>query len=356
MSAIEPTEILDPQKVDLTHNSAYAQDPEPGGATLEHLTPPGALATLPELLKFTDRWLTNRRLSDLTRAAYRADLEHYLTWCQTQGHRPLEVRFTHVNDYARHLEVDLSPRTVARALSAISSWYKFLVRLEAIPRNPLDGVDRPRIDTDDTTTVGFSAAEAAAIVAAARADEPLGPLCATALAETMVALGARVTELCLARLEDLGYADGHKTLRLERMKNGRKRTRSLPPAAVAAIDAMLEPRPDRDDPAAPLFVDSSGRPLDRHMVYRFVRRAARAANVPSAAKITPHSFRHAWATTARIAGAPLEARQHALGHKDPRTTQGYDRAKLTLDTDPAYLVAAAVADAAARVREDEEHA
>lgn len=355
--ALEPDEILDsPGQDDLAHNPAYAFRGSGGGDALEHITPPGPLATVPELLEFTDRWLDNRRFSELTRASYRRDLDGYLTWCETTGLRPLEVRFTHVNQYARHLEADHSPRTVARALSAISSWYKFLVRLEVVARNPLDGVDRPQVDRDDTTTVGFSAAEAAAIVAAARADEPLGILCATALAETMVALGARVTELCLARLEDLGYADGHRVLRLERMKGGRRRTRPLPPAAVAAIDAMLEARPDRDDPKAPLFVDAAGRSLDRHAVYRFVRRAARAANVPSAAKITPHSFRHAWATTARIAGAPLEARQHALGHKDPRTTQGYDRAKLTLDTDPAYLVAAAVAQEAARVREDGPHA
>jgi site-specific recombinase XerD len=328
-----------------------------GGADPERIAPPGVLATIPELLEFTDRWLANRRLSELTRLAYRRDLEGYLTWCESTGLRPLEARFTHVNKFARNIEAaGLSPSTVARRLSSVSSWYTFLVRLEAVATNPVGGADRPRVDRDDTTTVGFSAAEAAAIVAAARADEPLGPLCATALAETMVALGARVTELCLARLEDLGYADGHRVLRLERMKGGRRRTRPLPPAAVAAIDAMLEARPGRDDPAAPLFVDSSGRPLDRHAVYRFVRRAARAAGIPSAAKITPHSFRHAWATTARVAGASLEARQHALGHKDPRTTQGYDRAKLTLDTDPAYLVAAAVAEAGARVREDGSHA
>lgn len=351
---IEPAEILDPAPVDHAHNSAYASDPVRGSEALDHIDPPRPLATIPELLEFTDHWLANEAFTDLTRAAYRTDLEQYLTWCDQEGHAPLAARFTHINAYARRLESQgRAPATVARKLSAVSSWYDFLLRLGAVSSNPVAATRRPKVDRDDTTTVGFSPAEAAAIVAAARADKPLGPLCATALAETMVALGARVSELCLARLEDLGYADGHRTLRLERMKGGRRRTRPLPPAAVAALDAMLETRPDRDDPAAPLFVDAAGRPLDRHMVYRFVRRAARAANVPSAAKITPHSFRHAWATTARIAGAPLEARQHALGHKDPRTTQRYDRAKLTLDTDPAYLVAAAVAEAAARAGEDD---
>jgi integrase len=77
-------------------------------------------------------------------------------------------------------------------------------------------------------------------------------------------------------------------------------------------------------------------------VLRFVQRIARAAGLSSADRITPHSFRHGWSTIAKERGAPLETRQHALGHADARTTQGYDRAKLVLENDPSYLVAAAV--------------
>lgn len=345
--ALEPDEILPPAQVDLTHNSTYARDTADWGTDLDRVIVPGPAATLPELLEFTDRWLGNRRLSEQTRAAYRTDLEQYLTWCRERGVVPLEARFTHVNAFARYLEAQgRAPSSVGRKLSSVSSWYDFFLKLEAIPRNPAASADRPKIDRDESTTIGFTADEAAAIVRAARADEFIGTLCATALAETMVALGTRVTELCLARVEDLGHQEGHRTLKLERMKGGRKRTRPLPPAASAAVDAMLEARADAADPSAPLFVDKDGRPLDRHMVYRFVRRAARVANVPSAAKITPHSFRHAWSTVARANGASLEERQYALGHKDSRTTQRYDRAKESLDTDPAYRVAAAVAKAA----------
>jgi integrase len=81
-------------------------------------------------------------------------------------------------------------------------------------------------------------------------------------------------------------------------------------------------------------------------VFRFVRRAAYAAGLPAADRITPHSFRHAWATVARERGASLEERQYALGHADPRTTQRYDRARASLDRDPSYLVASAVEDQA----------
>ena len=92
------------------------------------------------------------------------------------------------------------------------------------------------------------------------------------------------------------------------------------------------------------FALRTGCGIDRHTIARFVRRAARAAGLPAAEKITPHSFRHAWATVARERGASLEERQYALGHADPRTTQRYDRARQSLDRDPSYLVAAAVAE------------
>ncbi|GAA2697265.1 tyrosine-type recombinase/integrase [Nonomuraea recticatena] len=323
--------------------------------TLSHQTGhAGTLATIEQLTDFTDAWLRNRDLSANTRDAYRRDVLQYLAWCHSIGLTPVAARWTHINTYARHLETvpahpkspkPLAKRSIARKMSALSSWYAFLHKLDAVPANPVDAADKPKIDRDHTSTVSFTEAEAAAIVAAARTDKHIGPLCAAALAETMVALGARVTELCLTTVGDLGYQEGNHTLALRKMKGGKIRVRSLPPAARAAIETMLTARPGAaaDEP---LFRDRDGRPLDRHMVYRFVRRAARNAGIPAAARITPHSFRHAWAAAARRAGADLEDRQHALGHADPRTTQGYDRASRSLASDPAYLVAAAIAKAA----------
>src|SRR5688500_6817343 len=86
---------------------------------------------------FTDAWLANRRLSAHTRAAYRRDVHQFLHWCAGRDLDPLRASFLHVNAYAPDLEstVDartgkvLAPASVARKLSALSSWYAFLVRL-----------------------------------------------------------------------------------------------------------------------------------------------------------------------------------------------------------------------------------
>jgi len=91
----------------------------------------------------------------------------------------------------------------------------------------------------------------------------------------------------------------------------------------------------------PLLATASGGRLDRHAVFRLVRRVAADAGIPAADRLSPHSLRHAFATTARAEGVALEDVQDAMGHADPRTTRRYDRDRHNLDRDPAYAIWAA---------------
>ncbi|MET0424363.1 MAG: tyrosine-type recombinase/integrase, partial [Actinoplanes sp.] len=109
-------------------------------------------------------------------------------------------------------------------------------------------------------------------------------------------------------------------------------------AAAAALDEYLRVRGDGD---GPLFVTSTGGRMDRHAIFRLVRRLAGEAGIAGADKLSPHSLRHAFATAARGEGVPLEDVQDAMGHADPRTTRRYDRDRHNLDRDPAYTIAAA---------------
>jgi integrase/recombinase XerD len=98
-----------------------------------------------DLDAFTDGWLRNRRLSEHTREAYRRDVGSWLTWCRERDLDPLAATFIHVNAFARDLESTSDPRTgrrltaatVARKLSGLSSWYGFLVKISAVPANPV---------------------------------------------------------------------------------------------------------------------------------------------------------------------------------------------------------------------------
>jgi site-specific recombinase XerD len=309
-------------------------------------------ATVDELTAFTDGWLRNRRLSEHTRAAYRRDVADWLNWCAGHEIDPLRVTFLHVNSYARTLEstVDArtgrprAPSTVARRLSALSSWYGFLVRLDAVAANPVAGADRPRVGRDHSATVGLSPSEVDSLLAAAYRDTGPAAVRNRAVLALLADLGLRVGELVGLDLSDVGYERGHRTIRFTG-KGNRPRRRALAPGTAAALDAYLAQRDNAD--SGPLFVTGTGARLDRHAVFRLVRRLATAAGIAAAALLSPHSLRHAFATTARAEGVPLEDVQDAMGHADPRTTRRYDRDRHNLDRDPSYALWAARARRAA---------
>ncbi|WP_051797128.1 tyrosine-type recombinase/integrase [Catenuloplanes japonicus] len=288
--------------------------------------------------EFTDAWLANRRLSDHTRAAYKRDITGWLAWCDTHAISPLTVTFLQVNAYARELETTLADTTVARKLSAMSSWYDFLTRLQAVPANPVSGADRPHVDRDHSGTVGLTPAEVDALIAAA--ESATGPTAdrTRAVIALLADLGLRVSELCGLDVTDLGYERGHRAVRFTG-KGGKARRRALAPGTAAAVDAYLQSRGTPLD--GPLLVTAGGGRLDRHAVFRLVRQLARDAGIPAWEQLSPHSLRHAFATTARAEGVPLEDVQDAMGHADPRTTRRYDRDRHNLDRDPAYAIWAA---------------
>ncbi|MFI7373057.1 tyrosine-type recombinase/integrase [Actinoplanes sp. NPDC049668] len=296
----------------------------------------GALAVGGSAEEFTEAWLGNRRLSAHTRDAYRRDVAAWLAWCAARDLDPLRASFLDVNAYARGLEArPLAPASVARKLSGLSSWYDFLAKLRAVEANPVGGADRPPVSRDHSATVGLSPEEVDALLTAAEAGT--GPAAARNLAVValLADLGLRVGELVGLDVADLGVERGHRSVRFVG-KGGRPRRRVLTPYAAAALDAYLAGRVD-----GPMFVTASGARVDRHSVFRLVRRLAREAGIEGWARLSPHSLRHAFATTARAEGVPLEDVQDAMGHADPRTTRRYDRDRHNLDRDPAYTIAAA---------------
>jgi integrase len=193
--------------------------------------------------------------------------------------------------------------------------------------------------------VGLTPQEVDALLAAAEADT--GPTAArnrTALA-LLADLGLRVGELVSLDIADVGYERGHRSVRFVG-KGGRPRRRALTPGTGNALDAYLAARAATQGVpviglTGPLLVTSTGARIDRHAVFRLVRKLARVAGIPAAERLSPHSLRHAFATTARSEGVPLEDVQDAMGHADPRTTRRYDRDRHNLDRDPAYAIWAA---------------
>lgn len=267
--------------------------------------------------------------SEHTRRAYRADLAQWAAWLADHDVPLLAVARGHVDAFSAGLAaLGAAPATIARKVAAISSFYGYAADENVLPANPAARARRPAIDPDYSPTHGLDVSEARALITAADADGPRSSAIVRVLLET----GMRVSELAAALIENLGAERGHRYITITR-KGGREQKLALPPTAAHAVGTATAGRA-----AGPVIVTRTGKPMASSEIYRTVRRLARQAGITK--KITPHSLRHAYATLALDAGVPLRDVQTDLGHRDPRTTRRYDRARERLDRSGAYRVAA----------------
>lgn len=313
--------------------------------------PAFAAPTPTRLAELTTMWLSRQR-SAHTRTAYRRDLWQWGDWCAATGRNPLTARAADLDAWIVEQRATgargrpAAESTIARRLSAVASWYDYLLVNTAadpeplISHNPAQAAARPRIDPDDSNTVGLDRPEADRLLAQARADS----LTSHAVILLLLVAGLRVGSAIDARIEDLGTDRGHRVLNLT-VKGGRRRRVPLPPVLAHAIDEMLT---GRGGPAqGPLFVTPSGLPIYELYVYRLIRRLARRAGLASADVLSPHSLRHTAITEILDAtGGDLRRAQDFAGHADPRTTRRYDRRRDQLDNHGAYLLAGRFGDGA----------
>jgi len=309
--------------------------PSPTGLAAATAAAPRVPERLDTLDGLAAGWLL--RFGPNTRAAYGTDLRRWLTWCTTVGVDPLRAGLHHADAYARTLtEIPdprsgrtLSPATINRRLSALASFYRYAVRQRAITETPFFDVTRPPV-SDDSPTTGLTRPELRRLLTAAHTDSPRSD----ALVSLLAYNGLRITEALSRNIEHLAYDQGHRILRLQR-KGGKRATTPLSAPVIRALDTYTTGRS-----TGPIFITATGRRLDRTAAWRLLRRLARNAGIPNPDHITPHSTRHAFATTALDAGVALRDVQDAMGHTDPRTTRRYDRSRHNLDRHATYTVAA----------------
>jgi site-specific recombinase XerD len=264
-----------------------------------------------------------------SRSAYATDLRGYLTWCAAGGLDPLEATRAHVDAYAETLRTaGAAPATIARRLAALSGFYAYAVDEGLLERSPVTRVRRPTVGEHAVST-GLAREELTVLVAAAEADGPRSLVVVLLLGLN----GLRVSEVCTATADGLFTERGHRVLAITR-KGGRTARVPLAPRTAAAVETYLSGRA-----TGPLLVTRTGAAMDRHAIWRLLRRLAATAVPDKAASIHPHDLRHAFVTLALDTGASLRDVQDAAGHADPRTTRRYDRARHNLDRHPTYALA-----------------
>jgi integrase/recombinase XerD len=302
-----------------------------------HPVEPQRLSALDDLVR---GFLLSKR-SAKTRDAYAADLASWLTFCARLGVDPLAAGIHHADAYLRLLAESgdprsgrrLAPASIARRTSALHGFYRYAARQHAVTGSPFTDVERPRPD-DEHATTRLSTAERRNLRAAARADGPRSD----ALITLLLTNGLRISEAISARIDDLSITEGHRVLRYRR-KGNRRTTAPLTAGVLVALDALIGDRTE-----GPIFVTATGTALDRVAAWRIVRRLARQAGIAHPERISPHSMRATFITTALDEGVPLRDVQDSVGHADPRTTRGYDRSRNNLSRHATYKVAAAMAD------------
>ena len=215
--------------------------------------------------------------------------------------------------------------SIARRLAALRGFARFAVALGALEEDPTKGLPTGR--TWERLPKALSRKAVDQLLDSLGGTRPTD-VRDRALLECLYATGARVQEACDWRLEDLRVPE-----RVIRCIGKGRKERWVPVGgrALDALEAWLdEARPHLDKAGSELlFLSRSGRPLDRHRVFRMVReRAAKAGIDPS---LSPHTLRHSFATHLLEGGADLRSVQELLGHASVTTTQVYthvDRKRL----------------------------
>lgn len=256
-----------------------------------------------------------RGLSPHTVAAYRRDLEQYAAVAGGEWQRDPEPVRAFVADLRR---AGRRPSTQARKVAAIRSFYGFALREALVERDVASLVDAPR--PGSYLPEVLDPADVLRVLDAPPRDEPAGSRDA-ALLELLYACGLRVSELTGLDLDRLDLAN----LQVRVIGKGNKERR-IPMGEPARDRLSAYLGGARKDwtagrPTAAVFVSQRGRRLTRASVWRIVRHWSAVANVST--HVTPHTFRHSFATHLLEGGADLRVVQTLLGHASISTTQLY---------------------------------
>ena len=259
---------------------------------------------------------TGRRLSPNTLAAYGFDLRRFAGFLRAESIPLEEFRRTHFLRFLGSLR-GLSSRSVARQVSSVRSFFKFLVREGILPASPVSEVRAPSIGRP--LPKYLTVTEVEKLLSAPDRGTPEG-MRDRAMLLLMYAAGLRASEVVALRTENVEANAGF--LRVLG-KGGKERVVPVAEAALSALREYQEGwRPKFLKKATnALFLSRLGRPVTRQTLWNRISRWAREAGIRT--RISPHTLRHSFAGHLLAGGADLRAVQTMLGHADIATTQIY---------------------------------
>lgn len=261
-----------------------------------------------------------KNLAANTVESYSRDLEQFREFvCANYGVSPVQAGTEHIEGFMMSVfDRGMEAASQARMLSGVKSFFVFLQIAGHIESLPTEFVDTPK--TGRKLPDVLSVVEIDTILDTIDLGAPQGHR-NKAMLETLYSCGLRVSELVSLRLGDLFFEDGFIRV------TGKGNKQRLVPVSGAArrnIELYLEQRRlMKVDPKSAdiVFLNRNGRKLSRVMIFTIIRNAAETAGI--AKKISPHTFRHSFATHLLEGGASIRQVQEMLGHESILTTEIY---------------------------------
>lgn len=260
-----------------------------------------------------------KSLSLNTIDAYFDDLDKLSRFLSTEGISMLEVTYGHLQQFVAQLhDLGISHRSQARIISGIKSFYRFLMLEDYLRADPTELLEAPKIGMKLPEVLSLP--EVDAILGSIDLSKPWGQR-NRAMLETLYSCGLRVSELVGLRLSDV-YVE-EEFIRV----HGKGNKQRLVPISSKALHEISNYLIDRRQLAVvkghedTLFLNNKGAMLTRVMVFHIIKMQAELAGIVK--NISPHTFRHSFATHLLEGGAHLRAIQMMLGHEKITTTELY---------------------------------
>ena len=283
------------------------------------------------LRKYSQHLQLEKSLSANTLAAYLNDLKHLQEFLLGKNICYKDVTIDHLQEFCGVLiDLGISSRSLARTLSGLRSFYRFLLLEGELEKDPTELLEGPKISRYIPEVLSVD--EIDRMISAIDLSKQEGQR-NRAILEVLYSCGLRVSELCQLKLSNLYLSEGF--IRVEG-KGNKERLVPISERAIKELEYWFSERvhipikPGNED-----FVFVSfrrGSPLTRIMVFYIVKEQAELAGINKS--ISPHTFRHSFATHLLEGGANLHAIQCMLGHESIATTEIYthiDTAKIRME-------------------------
>lgn len=253
-----------------------------------------------------------RAMSGNTVASYRSDVEKFLAHCPAA---PADVTSEDIIDYLQ-VRDDVTRRSQARILSSLRSFFGWLVLEGVVQDNPCDRVDSPKLGRYLPDVL--SVEEVNALISAVDTSGWQG-LRDRAILEVLYGCGLRVSEAVGLRSSGLYFEDGFVRII---GKGDKERLVPMGDMAAEALKEYLEVRPEADASADDIvFLNRFGKSQSRQSMFLMIKKYALQVGIRK--EISPHTFRHSFATHLIENGADLRMVQEMLGHESVATTEIY---------------------------------